>query len=1171
MEDIAPPPPPQDLVERTVSITQTATRPRGNQSLKNLLKGLAAQAQQPTVIESNSTPPSGTPAATPAAARSSLRLASIRDVNAAKATEANAKVAEFFLSNDERKKRREIMEQEKLRAEIARKKEEIARLNAGKALHPFLAPRPKPITVEGSNATVTWGERLEWTMPVFPSVQPVNQLNDEERTFCSNQISLPRLRTLLRGIFETVEADASGISIDLDLHPIRADSTVCTREERSLLSPSTQHGNRISEEPPCRFNGPIWESVTAEETDALMNLYLSHSGTEAMLSRLCVEHPLVNRDQIISQLRSLVGKFLEVSHRDSLWADKYRPTKTSEILGNQQSVESVLTWLSGWKEANKTTHTTKKKKRKVSQTSSDSEEASVDDSGDGCKALLLFGPSGCGKTATIHACANQLGYEVMEVNSSAKRAGKNILELFGEATQSHRLHGTGSAVSALNALISAETETPKVKSKSKKSDKKAILESFFKPKNGASAPRSTSPSKKAPSKPKPPLPPPTKQSTNTTASMASRSTASQSPNATLIVFEEVDQLFEDDKGFVPAVQNLIQSTKRPIILTCTEIPEAFQRVLSKPFYAPSASNSALFLQLVCAVEACIYIPLAAMNQVLNFFFFDLRQTLHHLNFWLSPPKSTLHPVQPFPAAISSVTPIDLDAEPDPSEPEEKKGRRTKRKRNEPPSTATAVNRNAESIVDPTPLPIQAAPSRLHICETATNGQVVHGYSAFQRDRMLDQCLGLRNVLLSRQLHEITESVLQCLHQASSENMCGSSLFELQHQLLSHVEIVTCPLPLLSRFINFALSALENDARHFVEPITYEDVMIKVPVVPVDTCEAADDDDDEAYLADTSQSRSLLSSTLLHCEPPTSVTTDSAVQPVGPACEPVSTCSKRKAESSFELFHTEDTLLSEPLMQEKKSRLVRRSKLSKEEKMASACSVAVMDALAALSETTSLLDVLNNPHKTSIQGPLPHLSHWLPLECKIPPLDETAHISKPISDNPDEEDVIFGYADLGVDFGTCAIVRQTTQISCAVELLAVRNFTLTMTSIDPPVALPQRSVLSLDDLHPLAEQKRQEWHLQHCDRFIQIVRPLIPIAKQMAITWPNAATVIDFLPFVQLFACIEPDHSGVRKRRKVLNFLQCEGRKVDSQDIQFLKDSCQFMRQLEYSLLEWEGC
>ena len=63
-----------------------------------------------------------------------------------------------------------------------------------------------------------------------------------------------------------------------------------------------------------------------------------------------------------------------------------------------------------------------------------------------------MGPPGCGKTATIYALAEELGYNVLEVNASSKRNGKTVLSHLQEATQSHSLNNNSNSSAIANGM-----------------------------------------------------------------------------------------------------------------------------------------------------------------------------------------------------------------------------------------------------------------------------------------------------------------------------------------------------------------------------------------------------------------------------------------------------------------------------------------------------------------------------------------------------------------------------------------------------------------------------------------------------------------------------------------------------------------------------------------------
>ncbi len=62
------------------------------------------------------------------------------------------------------------------------------------------------------------------------------------------------------------------------------------------------------------------------------------------------------------------------------------------------------------------------------------------------KAALIYGPPGCGKTASVYALANELGYELIEVNASDFRSKQAIEERLGPVIKQHSLFSQGKIV-----------------------------------------------------------------------------------------------------------------------------------------------------------------------------------------------------------------------------------------------------------------------------------------------------------------------------------------------------------------------------------------------------------------------------------------------------------------------------------------------------------------------------------------------------------------------------------------------------------------------------------------------------------------------------------------------------------------------------------------------------
>ncbi|MDG1552254.1 MAG: AAA family ATPase, partial [Candidatus Poseidonia sp.] len=74
------------------------------------------------------------------------------------------------------------------------------------------------------------------------------------------------------------------------------------------------------------------------------------------------------------------------------WTERYRPKSEQQLEGNEVQRRKIRTWLDDWKAG------TPKK-----------------------KALLLVGPPGVGKTTVARAIAEDMGWNVIELNASDAR------------------------------------------------------------------------------------------------------------------------------------------------------------------------------------------------------------------------------------------------------------------------------------------------------------------------------------------------------------------------------------------------------------------------------------------------------------------------------------------------------------------------------------------------------------------------------------------------------------------------------------------------------------------------------------------------------------------------------------------------------------------------------
>ncbi|KAJ4287455.1 hypothetical protein N0V88_007641 [Collariella sp. IMI 366227] len=166
--------------------------------------------------------------------------------------------------------------------------------------------------------------------------------------------------------------------------------------------------------------------------------------------------------------------------------------------------------------------------------------------------LVISGPHGCGKTAAVYAVAKELDFEVFEINASSRRSGKDVLDKIGDMTRNHhvRQQQSGSTADGEDAVEEDDTASDI------KSGKQATMNSFFKPKSTAAKPEQAA---KAAAKPQ-----------SEAKKEVPKKEASKNQRQSLILLEEVDILYEEDKQFWNTIVGLIAQAKRPFIMTCND-------------------------------------------------------------------------------------------------------------------------------------------------------------------------------------------------------------------------------------------------------------------------------------------------------------------------------------------------------------------------------------------------------------------------------------------------------------------------------------------------------------------------------------------------------------------------------------------------------------------------
>lgn len=258
-------------------------------------------------------------------------------------------------------------------------------------------------------------------------------------------------------------------------------------------------------------------------------------------------------------------------------------------------------------------------KRTVVRTSN----ADTKSSGRLTNAVVVSGPHGCGKTAAVYAAAKELGFEIFEINSSSRRSGKDILEKVGDMTHNHLVQSAQKEVPTDPVDEDAKRIADALESDIQ-SGRQGTMNSFFKPKDSTKA------------KPK------AKKSETATSKTESKKTSAiakappKQQKQSLILFEEVDILYEEDKQFWATVIAMIVQSKRPIIMTCTDesaVPldsltlHAIVRLTSPP-----VDLATDYLLLVAANEGHLLCR-EAVKLLYESRQLDLRASLMELNFW----------------------------------------------------------------------------------------------------------------------------------------------------------------------------------------------------------------------------------------------------------------------------------------------------------------------------------------------------------------------------------------------------------------------------------------------------------------------------------------------------------------------------------------------------------
>jgi DNA polymerase III delta prime subunit len=429
-------------------------------------------------------------------------------------------------------------------------------------------------------------------------------------------------------------------------------AAISIRDEENVLLTGTAEARRItkqsenSQDAVTSLRHPVRHVASNQILRTAMEKQMSWSSPNPRFPWNASSPPLA---KIGTSLLSSVSAFDCGKYETQLWTQKYAPKAAEEVLQLGREPQMLRDWLrhltitavDTGKPPKDTTKSKSKrdKKRKKRQkaekldgfiVSSEEEASEMDNlsgsddelaggvttgqrtvvrSGDMAtaekiqmtNAILLSGPAGCGKTASVYAVAKELDFEVFEINPGSRRSARDMLERVGDMTQNHLVH----------LLNESENPVESMKDDGKQNKLMGFFKGSSKPKQPATLPGLSPKPEADPKRPR-------------------------QQKQSLILLEEADLLFEEDKQFWTGVLTLIAQSRRPIIITCNDeslIPTQDMSLHAILRYQKAPQDFSVdYLLLVAANEGHI-LKREAVTRLYQGSGMDLRKSLMDLNFW----------------------------------------------------------------------------------------------------------------------------------------------------------------------------------------------------------------------------------------------------------------------------------------------------------------------------------------------------------------------------------------------------------------------------------------------------------------------------------------------------------------------------------------------------------
>ncbi|XP_023172348.2 ATPase family AAA domain-containing protein 5 isoform X2 [Drosophila hydei] len=258
-----------------------------------------------------------------------------------------------------------------------------------------------------------------------------------------------------------------------------------------------------------------------------------------------------------------------------LFTEKYKPLLFEQVLVNLTPVQELRDFLANWNGAS----ASNRNSQPFEDSSNDHDSSSMSAS---CNTMVLLGPCSSGKTNAVFALANDMNFNVLEINAGMRRTGKKLIQELQEATQSHQIRKEAKAGAAPTQQLLQKLQLNGLK--------------------------------------------------------ARRNQGDEDVRKSLILIEDADIVFDNiDAGFTDAIYTLAASSKRPVIIVatdpnCAHLQRLMQQNMIK-FQAPNALNISRFLAVLALMENC---PIE-LDELISLYLFNnqnLRKTLMELQFFI---------------------------------------------------------------------------------------------------------------------------------------------------------------------------------------------------------------------------------------------------------------------------------------------------------------------------------------------------------------------------------------------------------------------------------------------------------------------------------------------------------------------------------------------------------